>query len=85
MAEIITTEQWMAELEQLQESSPDGMSGREISEALGVSRDVVRRFLRKGIDAGRMVCTGRRAGTRIDGIVMRNVPVYRLTSGGADE
>ena len=85
-ADVITHEEWIAELERLQQAEPasgdDGMTVREMIDSIGWkpgkgSRERMREMLRPLVESGRVICgTSRRVS--LDGR-RQWVPVYRFT------
>jgi hypothetical protein len=72
----IREDQWLAELEKTTRKSDPGRTSAEIGIALGLTPAVVRVFLQRVRDLGRLVC-GERSIVRIDGRANK-VPVYTI-------
>ncbi len=75
----ITTSEWVKALEQAMSTRPagdEGMTRRELAEALGVSHAVMGERMRTLHKAG-MVIAGRAPRPKVDG-VMQMTAVYRL-------
>jgi DNA-binding Lrp family transcriptional regulator len=72
---VISFEEVLKEIEDLNKKVPEGFSTAEMSEALGHTQEWCRYSLRKMIAAGKVRCNGRKSVPRIDGY-MTDVPVY---------
>lgn len=72
----ITVSEWLAELERVQDSSPDGLSIAELVERTGRSRKSLRGAMKRAQRAGKLRVARRRE-TGLDGRTQW-VPVYRI-------
>lgn len=66
MSEIITLEQWIAELAKIDNAPGEGITTYEIHQATGISQETIRKRLRPGIDAG-LIRVTRKRGIDISG------------------
>ena len=80
----ITSDEWLAELERLAKSAPDGgdpgLTAMEISEKTGLDVRKVRERIRQGLKEG-TIRVGQGYRERIDGILHR-YPVYLTVKTG---
>ena len=75
----ITTDEWLVALEKAYraQGGPEGMSARQIGEAVGKCVEITRKIIRRGIEAGILEYAGSRREPNIANR-MSPVPLYRV-------
>lgn len=81
MADPIRVDEWMAELQRLEDRKPDGFTSAELAQAMGCSIKTALLRLNRLAAAGSVVHAGERTSRTVSGRRCLT-PVYRRTDKG---